>query len=312
VRAYAHLTLGYIARFQGDNLLARQYLHKSMQQAHAVRASNVEADALQYLSSVLRDMGDMAGAEETGLRALDLAHAAGNEYQMSSILHHLSLTDYYHADLERALWRTQRVLQLKVPMGDIEGVVASRMVQAIVLAAQGNVQAAREAANQAGRDCDLLENGWLRGVADYGHAVVLSFTDDLVAAERHLLRALATEMLKRDVPFYTGAQMYLGLIYVAQGRLLEAHAIIGPELPPGAGYSAELLRELVQGMWLLGSERADEARACARQLVERATRTGFLIYAQEGARLADLTATPPALALLPRLICCPPISHAGG
>jgi tetratricopeptide (TPR) repeat protein len=259
---------------------------------------------------VLRDMGDMSGAEEIGQRALDLAHAAGNEYVMSNILHHLSLTDYYHSDLERALWRTQRVLQLKVPMGDIEGIVASRMVQAIVLAAQGEVQAAWETASQAGRDCDLLENGWLRGVADYGHAVVPSFTDDLTGAERYLLRALATTMLKRDIPFYTGAQIYLGLIYVAQGRLAKADAIITPALPPGAGYSAELLRELVSGMWLIGNGRCEEARVCAERLVERAKQTGFLIYAQEGTRLAALTDHPPPLAVLPRMICCPPLGAA--
>ena len=95
IRASANLTLGYIARLQGDNSQARYYLHKSVQQAHTIRASNVEADGLQYLSATLRDIGDMEAAEETGQRALELAHAAGNEYLMSNILHHLSLTDYY-------------------------------------------------------------------------------------------------------------------------------------------------------------------------------------------------------------------------
>jgi ATP/maltotriose-dependent transcriptional regulator MalT len=305
IRAYANLTLGYIARLQGDYPLARRHLHMCVQQSHAVRSTSVEADALQYLGATLRDMGDMAGAEEAGQQALALAHTAENEYLMSNILHHLSLTDYYHADLERALWRTQRVLQLKIPMGDIDGMVASRMVQAIVLVARGDIQAARETAHQAGRDCDLLENSWLRGVADFGHAIVLSVTDDLGGAERCLLRALATKLLKRDVPFYTGTQMYLALVYVAQGRLIEASSIITPSLPPGAGFSAELLRELVRGMWLLGHDRREEAHHCAVQLIEQARRTGFLIYAQEGARLAALTANPPPLADLPRLICCP-------
>ncbi|HYF62599.1 MAG TPA: hypothetical protein VD886_07270, partial [Herpetosiphonaceae bacterium] len=228
-----------------------------------------------------------------------------NEYLMSNILHHLSLNDYYHAELDRALWRTRRVLQLKLPMGDIDGMVASRMVQAIVLVALGDVAAARETARQAGRDCDLLENSWLRGVADFGHAIVLSVTDDLPGAERCLLRALATPLLKRDVPFYAGTQMYLALVYVAQNRLIEARAIIAPDLPPGAGCSAALLRELVRGMWLLAHGRREEARLCAGRLINQARLCGFLIYAQEGARLAALTADPPPLSALPRLICCP-------
>lgn len=305
IRASANLTLGYIARLQGDNSLARYHLHKSAQQARNIHASSVEADALQYLSATLRDMGDMQAAEDIGQKALELAHTSGNEYLMSNILHHLSLTDYYHGDLERAIWRTQRVLQLKIPMGDIDGMVASRMLQAITLVAQGNIRAAWEAANQAGLDCDLLENSWLRGIADFGYAIVLSVTNELAAAERHLLRALATTMLKRDIPFYTGTQMYLALVYVAQGRLLEAESIIAPELASGAGYSAELLRELVRAMWLLGHMRCEEAHSCALQLIERAKKTGFLIYAQEGTRLAALSANPPALAELPRRICCP-------
>jgi tetratricopeptide (TPR) repeat protein len=270
-----------------------------------IQASDVETEALQYLSATLRDIGDMAEAEEVGQRALARAHTAGNEYQMSNILHHLSLTDYYHADLDRALWRTQRVLQLKVPMGDIDGMVASRMVQAIVLVARGDIQAARDAAYQAGRDCDLLENTWLRGIADFGHAIVLSVSSDLPGAERCLLRALATKMLKNDISFYTGTQMYLAFVYAAQGRLIEAEAIIQPQLPSGAGYSSELLRELVRGMCLIGHDRREEAHHCALQLIRRAEQCGFLIYAQEGARLAALTANPPPLAALPRLICCP-------
>jgi ATP/maltotriose-dependent transcriptional regulator MalT len=305
IRAYANLALGYIARFQGDNAQARLYLNKCVQQARAIKATSVEADALQYLSTALRDMGDLEGAEQTGQEALNLAHAIGNEYLMSTILHHLSLSDYYHADLDRALWRTQQVLQLKIPMGDVGGVVASRMVRALVLVAQGQLQEALDCANQAARDCDLMENSWLRGIAYYGHAVVLSFTDDLAAAEQYALRALAIDLLKRDISFYTGAQIYLGLIYVAQGRLIEANSIIAPELPQGAGPSSELLRELVRGMWLLANGRQAEARDCANKLVVQAERCGFRIFALEGARLASLVDSPPPLAALPRMICCP-------
>ncbi len=305
IKSYANLTLGYLARMQGDNPQAHYHLHKCIQQSRAIGAKGVTADALQYLSVTLRDMGDMAGAEAAGDQALELAHAAGNEYLMSNILHHLSLSDYYHADLERALWRTQRVLQLKIPMGDIDGIVASRMVQAITLVACGDIDGASAAARQAGRDCDLLENTWLRGIADFGHAIALSVSADLAGAERCLLRALATPLLSRDVPFYTGTQMYLALVYVAQGRLDAAAELIDPPPPAGAGHSTALLRELVRGMWLLGHGRAAAAQRCAEQLIAQANQTQFLIYAQEGARLAALIASPPPLAELPRRICCP-------
>ncbi|GAB4110260.1 MAG: tetratricopeptide repeat protein [Roseiflexaceae bacterium] len=305
VRAYANLALGYIARFQGENEQARQFLHKSAQQARSVHATSVEIDALQYLSATLRDLGRLDDAEQTGQQALELAHTAGNEYLTSSILHHLSLSDYYHADLQRAIWRTERVLQLKTPIGDIEGIVASRMVRAITLAAQGDLTAAMESAHQAARDCDLLENSWLRGIADYGYAVVLSFTDDLAAAERAILRALATDMLKLDHSFYNGARMYCAMIYVAQGRLNDANDILAAPLPPSAGYSAELLRSLVQGMWHLANGQAAQARCVAEQLIQRAEQVGFRIYALEAAQLMRQIDSPLPLATLPRRICCP-------
>jgi ATP/maltotriose-dependent transcriptional regulator MalT len=305
VRAYANLALGYIARFQGENEQARQFLHKSAQQAHSVHATSVEIDALQYLSATLRDLGRIDDAEQTGQQALELAHTAGNEYLTSSILHHLSLSDYYHADLQRAIWRTERVLQLKIPIGDIEGIVASRMVRAITLAAQGDLTAAIESADQAARDCDLLENSWLRGIADYGYAVVLSFSDDLAAAERAILRALATDMLKLDHSFYNGARMYCAMIYLAQGRLSDANEILAAQLPPSAGYSAELLRSLVQGMWYLADGQPIQARRVAEQLIERAEQVGFRIYALEAAQLLRQIDTPLPLATLPRRICCP-------
>ena len=304
VRAYANLALGYIARFQGNNELARQYLLKSVKHAHDGGVASVEADALSYLSTAQRDLGDFDSSEQTGQRALQLAHAAGNEYLISSILHYLSLADYYHCDLDRALWRTERVLQLKQPMGDIEGIVASRLVQSLVLAAQGEADAALASANSAVNEATLLENGWLRGLADYGVGVILSFTDDLAGAERHLLAALATERLKLDVPFYSSAEVYLGLVYVAQGRLHDAAEILDRPLPYGAGFSTELLHELVRGMWLLAQDRKDEARVCTEALIQRANQYGFLIYNLEGSRLADCIANPPPIHRLPRWVCC--------
>lgn len=94
-------------------------------------------------------------------------------------------------------------------------------------------------------------------------------------------------------------------MYIAQGKLAETAAIMDTPLPVGAGYSSELLRELVRGIWLLGHNLRDAAYKCALKLVERAESTGFLIYAQEGKRFAALTANPPSLADISRLVCCP-------
>jgi ATP/maltotriose-dependent transcriptional regulator MalT/DNA-binding XRE family transcriptional regulator len=305
VRAYAYLARGYIARFQGDNQAARGALLKSVTYAEQAQATSAKSDALTYLSITLRDLGDFAGAEQVGQQALELADQVGNEYLISNILHHLSLTDYYHGDLERALARVQRVLKLKQPMGDTEGIVASRLVESLVLTAQGQPQAAYTTAIKTAAECELLENSWLRGLAAYGVGAVLSLTGDLAEAERQIQFALQTDALRLDRPFYAGAEMYLGLVYVGQGRLVEAQQIIECDLSPEVGYSTLLLRELVRSMWLLAAGEKTAARQCAEQLQQQAERYGFRIYAIEAERLANLIDHPPPLAELPGRVCCP-------
>lgn len=304
VRAYANLALGYIARFHGDNEQARQCLLKSTKHAQAAKAASVEGDALSYLSATLRDLGDFSGAETIGQQALEIAYATDNEFLASDILHTLSLADYYHANLDQALTRARHVLQIKQPIGDIQGIIASRLVCSLVLAARGEVADALQCARQAANECALLENSWLRGLADYAIGIVLSFTEDLAGAERCLQHALQTDELKLDLPFYCGAEIYLGMIYVAQGRLSDAQQIAERTLPKEVGYSAALLQGLLRSVWLLGSGDRAAARTCAVQLIGRARACGFLIYAAEAERLLALTNDPPALAELPRRVCC--------
>lgn len=304
VRAYANLALGYIARFHGNNEQARQCFLKSARHAQAAKAANVEGDALAYLSATLRDLGDFSGAESIGQQALEIAYATDNEFLASDILHALSLADYYHANLDQALARTKHVLRIKQLIGDIQGIIASRLVCSLVLAARGDVDGALQCSRQAANECALLESSWLRGLADYAVGIVLSFTEDLAGAERCLQHALQTDELKLDLPFYCGAEIYLGMIYVAQGRMSEAQQMAERPLPKEAGYSAELLQELVRSMWLLASDDRSAARTCAIQLISRARACGFLIYAAEAERLLALTNGSPLLAELPRRVCC--------
>ncbi|MFN8440270.1 MAG: helix-turn-helix domain-containing protein [Caldilineaceae bacterium] len=311
VRANANLALGYIATFEGEMEIARQYFSKSVKHAHSAKAASVEADALIYLSTTLRDLGDFAGSEATGQQALTIVQATGNEYATSTVLHYLSLADYYHNNLERSFQRTEQVLALKEPMGDIEGIVANRLVRSLVLGGQGKVEDARQCVLQAAQSCALLENSWLVGLADYGVGVVLSFTGELAEAEQRLQNALNTKELRLDRPFYSSAEIYMAMIYVGQGRLTEADIILQRPLHPKVGYSTTMLRELVRGMWLLAKGEAAAAKECATHLVERATACGFRIYASEASRLAALPHCPTNLAALPGQVCCGVVQEQG-
>ena len=64
----------------------------------------------------------------------------------------------------------------------------------------------------------LSRYSWLRGLADYAVGIVLSFTEDLAGAVRCLQHALQTDELKLDLPFYCGAEIYLGMIVTTNHR----------------------------------------------------------------------------------------------
>lgn len=304
VRASAYLALGHMARFQKGDKAARDLLSKSVKHARLANLRDIETDALAYLSRVLRDMADFAGAEETAQQALALALANGNDYLASNILHYMSLTDYYHFDLDRGLERSQRAAQLKQPMGDIEGLIACWLVQALLLSAQGKLAQAQTLAERTMMESDLLENTWLAGLAHYVSGIVLTFVGDPVLAEERLRIAIDEGALQLDRATHAGVQTYLGIALLAQGKLDQAQQVIDAPPVAGVGVEMELLRSLLQGMLELGRGLPQQAHQTALRLSAHARAQGYLVYAAEAERLALATQHPPALMDLPRVVCC--------
>jgi ATP/maltotriose-dependent transcriptional regulator MalT len=302
--AQAHLALAYIDRFQGRYQPARQHLLKAVKHAQTANARDVEADSLIYLSATLRELGDFPGAASYAQAALAAAQAIGHDYLVATILHFMSIISYYRKALADALKHSQEAMVCKRQMGDSEGVVACQLVQPLVYAAQGRLDEAWQVVAQALEDSQRLESNWLRGLALYVAGIVLSFTGEAGRAEGHLREALELADFRKDVPMHTGAWIFLGIAYVAQGKLSLAEPIASAPLPTGAGIDIELLQGLLRGMLQLAQGDQCGADATARQTAQRGYATGYLIYAWEAEGLAQAIATPPALIDLPRTVCC--------
>ncbi len=304
IRIHALVALGYVARIRGQHPEAHRYLEQAVHHARKSGQRAAEAEALTYVSAARRDVGDFAGAEAAGLMSLQVAQAIGNDYLASNALHYLSINDYYHNDLAQALSRSEQALAQKRQMVDGEGVVACDILQALVYSALGTPARAWELMAHAQLECQLFDNAWLTGLTHYVSGIVAAFQLELAQAEQLFGQALANEGFCNDRQLQESVQLFLGIVYVAQGRVTAAQAIIAGLGHPLAGMEIELLQGLLRGMIALVRAESEQVLAITQGTIMQAQRTGYLVYAQEASRLQSLVADPCPPAYLPRAVCC--------
>ncbi len=261
-----------------------------------------EAEALAYMSACLRDLGDFAEAEAAGVQALAVAQGVGNDHLAAGILHHLSVTSYYHADLEIALARSQQAAALYQQIGDPEGVVSCDTLQGVVYAALGRLDQAIAAIDRARRDSLWFDNRWLQGMALYVYGIVHTFAVNLAAAEAALRQALAVEDLVKDPPMRASVLLFIGINAVAQGNF---HTIrwVETQVAGNVSIEAELLAGHFRGMAAIAAGELAQARAIGLANRARAEQSGYLVYAAEAAQLIKAADNPPPLAQLPAYVC---------
>ena len=302
ISASAYHGLGYICRRQANNEQARIYFERAIVHARNAGADNEEAESLNYLSVMLRELGDFGGAEQQGRRALEVAQRAGNEYLAANILHRLSITSYYHNELKLALERSEQATALQRKMGDAGGTALCDSLQALVYTSLGELEEAVIAINRARQESQLLDNDWLQGMVLYVYGIVHTLNGNLPSAETALRAALQLDDYVRDLPLREGVLLFLGINAVAQGNLEEARRIES-NLAGNVTIEVELLSGLFRGMAAIGGGDLVTARAIAATIRQRAQESGYLIYAFEANQLLAAVENPPPLAHLPRFIC---------
>lgn len=308
ILANAHLSLGYVSRRRADNAQARIHFERAVGHARAGGAQNEEAEALGHLCVALRELGDFAGSEQSGLAALEIAQSAGNEFLVANILHRLSITSYYHNELMVALERSEQAAALQRQMGDAGGMVLCDSLQALVLTSIGELEEAELVIKRARQESNLLDNNWLHGLVLYVDGIVNTLNGKLVAAEEALRLALGQADYVKDVSLREGVLLFLGINAVAQGHLDEAARIEG-KLAGNVAIEVELLGGLFRGMAAIGRGDGDTACAIAQAIRRRAQAGGYLIYAYEADQLLAAAEDPPPLDQLPSFVCLHRATH---
>ncbi len=310
IRAQASLALGYTARIAWRSDDAVRHLSAAAQHAQRADLSDVQANALILHSATERDLGRFSQAEALAEQALQIAEASGNAILVATILHWLSVLNYFRDEHDDALQHSEQSAQLRHKLGDREGVVACRLLQAVSLLALNRWDELNALLEHVASLMPGMQNSWLRGYAEYvSGIVVLCAThkpDHFAQAQAHYERALAIEAFRNDPDLGASTQIFLALVHAAQER----HAIADEHLtrailPPNHAQPI-LLKELTRAMMALMQGNLAAANQIAQDLVKRARDSGYFVYATEAGRVLKLAeqVTPVQNADLARRVIC--------
>jgi LuxR family maltose regulon positive regulatory protein len=151
IRGVATMTLGTANRIKGNALEATQALEKAGQLGHQAGNLYLELGAISSLADILFDQGKLHQAYDTYHQMLRLAtrpdgsllHAAGMAY------FGLSMIVYEWGDLETAEKYAQLAIDLCKQWGHIIQLAGSYIMQSRVFLAQGKIEDAQHALNNA-------------------------------------------------------------------------------------------------------------------------------------------------------------------
>jgi LuxR family maltose regulon positive regulatory protein len=151
IRGVATMTLGTANRIKGNNIEATQALEKAGQLGHQAGNLYLELGAISSLADILFDQGKLHQSYDTYNQMLRLAtrpdgsllHAAGMAY------FGLSMIVYEWGDIEDAGKYSQLAIDLCKQWGHIIQLAGSYVMQSRVFLAQGEIEEAQHALNNA-------------------------------------------------------------------------------------------------------------------------------------------------------------------
>lgn len=296
IRAQASLALGYTARIAWRSDDAVRHLSAAAQHAQRADMSDVQANALILHSATERDLGRFSQAEALAEQALNIAEASGNAIMVATVLHWLSVLNYFRDEHDDALQHSERSAELRHKLGDREGVLACRLLQAVSLLALNRWDALNTLLEQVASLMPSMQNPWLLGYAEYvsGIAVLCAIhkPNHLGQAQAHYERALAIEAFRNDPDLGASTQIFLALAHAAQdNHALADECLERATLPPNHAQPI-LLKELTHAMIALMRGEVAAAIQIAQDLVKRARDSGYFVYATEAGRVLKFAEQP--------------------
>jgi tetratricopeptide (TPR) repeat protein len=305
IGARAHHILGSVQLVRRRFDAALAHFRQAMSAAQQAGLVQLEHRCRVDVCALQLARGDLAGALTACEEALPQLQAAGDSYAVARLLNLAALCQQRRGELDQALATIERATALHAQIGDTQGLATAENQRASVLILSGHVAEARVAIER------LLAvtpaTGELRE-----HAYFLDTLCVIELLEGNCASALVTLRRILELPAATGDDKLRGdllndlaLALLVNGEIEEARRLIDEELPPGAGLSSELERELLRGLLALACGDSAAAAATAIDVSARAEQAGLALRSRAARRLAAAARNPPPPQIYPSLLWTP-------
>ncbi len=294
IRSVVMLTLGTARRLSGDLAEAARALEQAMHAGRAAGNYYLALGALSGLADLRFDQGRLHLASESYGELLRLTtHPDGRRFPAAGMaLFGLSLIHYEWNDLEAALQHTRQSIDLCQQWGHVGMLMASQVMLFRVKLAQGEIDRAREALNEAER----LEHTYPQASRATGWVEAFRARFWLAQGDREAAVMWAQRSgLKIDdsVSYLREAEyLALGRVHLAQGDQAKALMLVArlQDSAEQAGRTGSLIEiMLLSAVALLAAGDASQALTTLERALSLAEPEGYLrVFLDEGAPMAKL------------------------
>jgi tetratricopeptide (TPR) repeat protein len=279
VRAQAHSTLGIVSHIRREHADALDHLRQAVEIARSSGMRFIEYRSLSNLAGLLFETGNLEEALRSYEQAAEGLSLLGDQFALARVLHNLTSILYTREELASALVQNDRACEIKRQIGDVQGLVNSESQRVLILLTLGRFEEALNTAERIVGQAEAMADTRARGIYLDNLALALILSGNADSALTRLKEAESLHGVNEDGRLTGYIQNHLALAHLALGDPAAAGSFLEIGLPDGAGPEVQLEREVVRAMHYQATGDETAALTTAAALEDRATRTGYLLFA---------------------------------
>jgi ATP/maltotriose-dependent transcriptional regulator MalT/DNA-binding XRE family transcriptional regulator len=291
VQAQAGLTLGIVSNIRGQSQAALDYWQRAIAAARAANWKSIEYRCRANIGIVLYQHGDWAGALENYRAALFGARALADSNVAARVLGNLAILHHLRGELDAALDVAAQMRELKEQMGDSLGVANADNTRASVLLALHRLDEARALSAATVDQVERAGDRRMLGGCLDTLAQILLAQGNVAAARDTLQRALDLPEAQNDASLVKDLRHHRAFALLASGNADAAQREL-VDIAASDDPKAFIERKLVEGWIALARGERPAAADCARAARARVEASGYALYQNAAARLADAASAP--------------------
>jgi ATP/maltotriose-dependent transcriptional regulator MalT len=299
VRAQAHSTLGIVCHIRRDHENALLHLRQAVDIARSGGMRFIEYRSLSNLAGLLFETGDLENALHSYEQAVEGLSMMGDQFALARVLHNMASILYARGELRSALDQNERACEIKRQVGDLQGLINSESQRVLILLTSGHLQEALNTAERIVGQAEAMPDTRARGVYLDNLALALMLSGDPGSAMDRLEEAGSLSGVNEDGRLTGYIQNHVALVHIGLGDPAAAGAMLASDPPAGAGPEVHFERDLVRAMQSLAVGEQQAALDLVAGLEERATRSGYLLYAGMARRFKQACANQTPINELP-------------